>query len=97
MQQETLFLLRRGEEVASMMHTSIRPPLLCDTLDVTCPSDFPDSDRRKEVVHHEQIPDQDMSTLKKNAADKKSNFVIKDEYSGDTESCPLRERCVRDG
>ena len=45
--------------------------------DVTCPSDFPDSGLRKEVVHHEQIPDQDMSKLKKNAADKKSNFVIK--------------------
>ena len=63
--------------VASMMHTSMRSPLLRDTPDVTCPSDFPDSDRRKEVVHHEQIPDQDMSKLKKNAADKKSNFVIK--------------------
>ena len=41
------------------------------------PSDFPDNDRRKEVVHHEQISDQDMSKLKKNATDKKSNFIIK--------------------
>ena len=38
---------------------------------------FPDSERRKEVVHYEQIPDQDMSKLRKNAADKKSNVVIK--------------------
>ena len=59
------------------MHTSMRSPVLHDTPDVTCPSDFPDSDRRKEVVHHEQIPDQDMSKLRKNAADKKSNVVIK--------------------
>ena len=51
--------------------------MLRDTPDVTCPSDCPDSERRKEVVHHEQIPDQDMSKLRKNAADKKSNFVIK--------------------
>ena len=63
--------------VASMMHTYVRSPVLRDTPDVTCPSDFPDSDRRKEVVHHEQIPDQDMSKLRKNATDKKSNFVIK--------------------
>ena len=41
--------------VASMMHTSMRSPVLRDTPDVTCPSDFPDSDHRKEVVHHEQI------------------------------------------
>ena len=59
-----------------MMHTSMRSPVLRDTPDVTCLSDFPDSERRKAVVHHEQIPDQDMSKLRKNAADKKSNFVI---------------------
>ena len=41
--------------VASMMHTSMRSPVLRDKPDVTCPSDFPDSERRKEVVHHEQI------------------------------------------
>ena len=63
--------------VASMMHTSMPSPVLRDKPDVTCPSDFPDSERRKEVVHHEQIPDQDVSKLRKNAADKKSNVVIK--------------------
>ena len=51
--------------------------MLRDKPDVSCPSDFSDSERRKEVVHHEQIPDQDMSKLRKNAADKKSNVVIK--------------------
>ena len=60
-----------------MMHTSMRSPVLRDKPDVTCPSDFPDSERRKEVVHHEHIPDQDVSKLRKNAADKKSNVVIK--------------------
>ena len=62
--------------VASMIHTSMRSPVLRDKPDVTCPSDFPDSKRRKEVVHHEQIPDQDMSKLRKNAVDKKSNVAI---------------------
>ena len=59
------------------MHTSMRSPTLRDTPDVTCPSDFPDSERRKEVVHHEQIPDQPASKQKKNASDKKSSFTIK--------------------
>ena len=59
------------------MHTSMRSPILSDTSDVTCPSGFPDSERRKEVVHHEQLPDQPMSKQKKNASDKKSSFTIK--------------------
>ena len=63
--------------VASMMHTSMKSPALKDNPDATCPSDVPDSERRKEVVHHEQIPDQPKSKLKKNASDKKSNFTIK--------------------
>ena len=63
--------------IASMMHTSSRSPVLKDKPDVTCPSDFPDSEKRKEVVHHEQIPDYDVSKSKKNAPDKKSNVVIK--------------------
>ena len=78
--------------VASMMHTSMRSPVLRDKPDhgpdVTCPSDFPDSERRKEVVHHEQIPDQDMSKLRKNAADKKSNVVIK------SKSIPVTPKAV---
>ena len=38
------------------MHTSSRPPVLGDTPDVTCPSDLADSEKRKEVIHHEQTP-----------------------------------------
>ena len=61
-----------------MMHTSSRSPVLHDTPDVTCPSDFPDSEKRKEVVHHEQIPDYDVSKHRRqHANDKKSNVVIK--------------------
>ena len=64
--------------IASMMHTSSRSPVLHDTPDVTCPFDFPDSEKRKEVVHHEQIPDYDVSKHKRqHANDKKSNVVIK--------------------
>ena len=58
------------------MHTSTRSPVLKDKPDVTCPSDFPDSEKRKEVAHHEQIPDYDVSKSKKNSPDKKSNVVI---------------------
>ena len=60
-----------------MMHTSMRSPVLKDKPDVTCPSDFPDSEKWKEVVHHEQIPDYDVTKHKKNTSDKKSNVVIK--------------------
>ena len=68
--------------VASMMHTSMRSPVLRDKPDVTCPSDFPDSERRKEVVHHEQIPDQDASKSRKNTPGKKSNVVVRWKSSG---------------
>ena len=64
--------------IASMMHTSSRHPVLRDTPDVTCPSDCPDSEKRKEVVHHNQIPDYDVSKRRRQQAnDKKSNVVIK--------------------
>ena len=59
------------------MHTSMQSSVLRDKPDVTCPSDFPDGERRKEVVHHERTPDQDVSKSRKSAADKKSNVVIK--------------------
>ena len=70
-------MLRPSTSLSPVWCIPLRSPVLRDTPDVPCPSDFPDSDRRKEVVHHEQIPDQDMSKLRKNAADKKSNVVIK--------------------
>ena len=53
--------------IASMMHTSMRSPALRDQQYVTCPSDFPDSDKTKEVVHHEQVPDYDVKKHKKAA------------------------------
>ena len=59
------------------MHTPMKSPTLSDSPDVTCPSEIPDSECRKEVVHHEQIPDQPKSKQKKHASDKKSNFTIK--------------------
>ena len=70
-------IMEDGVVVASMMHTSMRSPVLRDTPDVTCPSDFPDSERRKEVVHHEQIPDQPTYKQKRRASDKKSSFPVK--------------------
>ena len=54
----------------------MNPPALREIPDVTCPSDVQDSERRKEVVHHEEIPGQSKSK-KKNTSDKKSNFTIK--------------------
>ena len=63
--------------VASMMHTSVKSPALSETPDVTCPSDAPDSEGRKEVVHHEEIPGYSKSKQKKNASDKESNFTTK--------------------
>ena len=63
--------------IASMMHTSMRSPVLPDKPDVTCPSDCPVNDKTKEVVHHEQIPGHDIANSKRNSSGKKSNVVIK--------------------
>ena len=52
--------------------------MLRDTPDVTCPSDYLDNEKRKEVVHHEQMPDHVVSKRKRQqTSDKKSNVVIK--------------------
>ena len=86
--------------IASMMHTSSRSPVLHDTPDVTCPSDLPDSEKRKEVVRHEQIPDQDVSKHRRqHANDKNSNVVIKAKAFRLLRSPwhPLWARCERDG
>ena len=73
--------------IASMVHTSSRPPVMRDTPDVTCPSDFPDSEKRKEVVHHEQIPDYDVTKHKKQHANDKEVQCChqSQEHSSDTE------------
>ena len=41
-----------------MMHAQMQHPVLSEKPDVTCPSDVQDSERRKEVVHHEEVPGQ---------------------------------------
>ena len=61
--------------IASMMHARVQQPVLSEKPDVTCPSDVPDSDRKKRVVHHEEIPGHPKS--KKNSGDRKSTFTIK--------------------
>ena len=50
--------------------------MLGEKPDVTCPSDVQDSECRKEVVHHEEVPGHPKSK-KKNSGDKKPNFTIK--------------------
>ena len=61
--------------IASMMHAQMHSPEPQDEPDVMCPSDVQDSERRNEVVHHEEIPGHSKSK-KKNLSDKKSNFTI---------------------
>ena len=62
--------------IASTMHAHMHYPVLSEKPGVTCPSDVQDSEHRKEVVHHEEVPGQSKSK-KKNSSDKKSNFTIK--------------------
>ena len=62
--------------IASMMHAQTQHPMLNEKPDVTCPSDVQDSERRKEVVHHEEVPGQPKSR-QKSSGDTKSNFTIK--------------------
>ena len=61
--------------IASMMHAQTQHPVLNEKPDVTCPSDVQDSERRKEVVHHEEVPGQHTSK-KKSSGDNKSSFTI---------------------
>ena len=49
--------------------------VLSEKPDITCPSDVPDSERRREVVHHEEVPGH--PKLKKSSGDKKLTFTIK--------------------
>ena len=42
--------------IASMMHARVQHPVLSEKPDVTCPSDVQDNERRKEAVHHEEVP-----------------------------------------
>ena len=93
-QSNLTFFTSKHVFTASMMQTSMRSPVLKDKPDVTCPSDFPDSKKRQEVVHHEQIPDCDVNPSKKNAPDKKSNVAIKAKCFRDTEIGGILSGCT---
>ena len=64
--------------IASMMHSSSQSPVLRDTPDVTCPSDVPTEQKRREVVQYDHPcePD-DRKPRKAQLGDSKSNVVIK--------------------
>ena len=59
--------------IASMMHAYMQNSTLSEKPDVTCPDDVADNDRRKEVVHHEEVPGE--AKLKNNRGDKKTTFT----------------------
>ena len=61
--------------IASMTHAHMQKPMLSEKPDVTCPTDVADSERRKEVVHHQEVPRE--TKLKKHSGDKKTTFTIK--------------------
>ena len=81
--------------IASMMQKSTRSPVLRDKPDVTCPSDCPVSDKRREVVHHELDSRPWYHKLKE-------EFVWQDvqccdqsqEYSRDTEGGGILSGCA---
>ena len=64
--------------VASMMHSSSHSPTLSDTPDVTCPSDAPLDQKRREVVQYD-LPSEsvDRKPRKSQIGDSKPNIVIK--------------------
>ena len=72
--------------IASMMHAHMQKPTLSEKPDVTCPDDAVDTDRRKEVVHHEEVPGE--AKLEKQFGDKKTTFTIK------AKSIPLTPKTV---
>ena len=64
--------------VASMMHTSSQSPILCDVPDVTCPSDAPVDQKRREVVQFDHPAEShDRKPKRTQLSDGKSNVVIK--------------------
>ena len=63
---------------ASMMHSSSQSPVLRDTPDVTCPSDAPTEQKRREVVQYDHPwESDDRKPRKAQLGDSKSNVVIK--------------------
>ena len=64
--------------VASMMHSSSQSPLLRDTPDVTCPSDAPTDQKRREVVQYDHpLESEDRKFRKAQPGDSRSNVLIK--------------------
>ena len=62
----------------SMMHSSSQSPVLRDTPDVTCPSDAPTEQKRREVVQYDHpCESDDRKPRKAQLGDSKSNVVIK--------------------
>ena len=64
--------------VASMMHASSQSPVLKDVPDVTCPSDLPTAQKRREVVQFDHpAASIDRKPKRTQPNDGKSNIVIK--------------------
>ena len=64
--------------VASMMHSSSQSPVLRDTPDVTCPSDAPTDQKRREAVQYDHPSDsEDRKPRKAQLGDHKPNVAIK--------------------
>ena len=64
--------------VASMMHSSSHSPVLRNTPDVTCPSDAPTDQKRREVVQYDRPSESDdRKPRKSHQGDGKPNIVIK--------------------
>ena len=64
--------------VTSMMHTSRQSPVLRDVPDVTCPSDVPPEQKRRDVVQFDHPAESsDRKPKRTHLSDGKSNVVIK--------------------
>ena len=64
--------------IASMMHTSSQSPVLKDVPDVTCPSDLPAAQKRREVVQFDNpTAGNDRRPKRAQPSDGKPNLVIK--------------------
>ena len=64
--------------VASMMHSSTQSPVLRDVPDVTCPSDAPIDQKRREVVQFDHPSESnDRKPKRAQLGDNKANVVIK--------------------
>ena len=81
--------------VASMMHASSQSPVLKDVPDVTCPSDLPTAQKRREVVQFDHpAASIDRKPKRTQPNDGKSNIVIKaQEYTCHTQDSSILYGC----